>query len=262
MEAELTADANSIPIIVHVPHSAIDIPADVREGILLEDDALNRQLLMMTDWYTDEMIDTERTGVTVVRYSVSRLVVDPERFRDDEEEMMAEVGMGAVYTRTLGGTTLRRFDAGEREALLQRFYDPHHRRMNELTAKILEEHVQCLILDLHSFPAHPLPYELNQSPDRPDICIGKDDFHSPDTLVVTAVNFFEGRGFAVKINEPFAGVFVPSDFYQKEQCLRAIMVEVNRSLYMNEVTGEKAAGFEAIEKVLTDFASTIVSVGD
>jgi N-formylglutamate amidohydrolase len=114
----MEADTESMPIIVHVPHSAIHIPEDVRKGILLDDDELNRQLLLMTDRFTDEMIDAELTGVTVVHYPVSRLVADPERFRDDEDEIMAKKGMGAVYTHTMDGTRFREFDATEREVLL------------------------------------------------------------------------------------------------------------------------------------------------
>ena len=44
----------------------------------------------MTDWYTDELFDFG-FGDRLV-YPVSRLVCDPERFRDDEREEMAQIG--------------------------------------------------------------------------------------------------------------------------------------------------------------------------
>jgi len=52
----------------------------------------------MTDAYTDELFRCD--GVTSVRYPVSRIVVDPERFENDVDEVMSTVGMGVVYTRT------------------------------------------------------------------------------------------------------------------------------------------------------------------
>ena len=42
------------PIIIHVPHSSIFIPPEIRKDILLSDDELESELLGMTDWYTDE----------------------------------------------------------------------------------------------------------------------------------------------------------------------------------------------------------------
>lgn len=42
----------------------------------------------MTDHYCDDLYDT---GGKMIRFPVSRLVCDPERFRDDSEEIMASI---------------------------------------------------------------------------------------------------------------------------------------------------------------------------
>ena len=62
----------------------------------------------MTDHHTDALFACvlERGGVALVN-RLSRLVVDPERFPDDNQESMATVGMGAVYARTHDGRPLR-----------------------------------------------------------------------------------------------------------------------------------------------------------
>ena len=41
--------------IIHIPHSSRLIPENVRAGILLSDDALDQELLHMTDAFTDEI---------------------------------------------------------------------------------------------------------------------------------------------------------------------------------------------------------------
>ena len=85
----------------------------------------------------------------------------------------------------------------------------------------------------------PLPYETDQSLDRPDICIGTDDFHTPDWLTNKFATLFQNREYSTEINRPFSGSLVPSNFYQKNREVLSIMVEVNRRLYMNEETGKK-----------------------
>ncbi len=66
--------------------------------------------------------------------------------------------------------------------IYQRYYDPHHARLETLVAEKLEASSKCLIIDCHSFPSKPLPYEPDQSANRPDICIGTDEFHTPKWL--------------------------------------------------------------------------------
>ncbi|WP_348304731.1 N-formylglutamate amidohydrolase, partial [Methanothrix sp.] len=114
----------------------------------------------------------------------SRLVIDPERFEKDEEEIMASKGMGAVYTKTSYQQILRKdFSAEEKEKLLSAYFRPYHKAVALEVQNTLEQFGRCLIIDCHSFPSKPLPYELDQSSDRPDICIGTDPFHTPEELV-------------------------------------------------------------------------------
>ena len=136
----------------------------------------------MTDWHTDELFALPADEAVTVRFPVSRLVVDAERFEDPEAEVMEAVGMGAVYTKTSQGLLLRdeAEAARDREALLARYYRPHHAALEAATAAALAAHGRCLIIDCHSFPSRPLPYEFKVSADRwkvvhrPAVCIGTD----------------------------------------------------------------------------------------
>ena len=232
------------PIILHIPHSRPDIPADVRSDILLDDADLRRELLRMTDWYTDELFDT---GIgTAVVYPVSRLVADPERFIDDKEESMSKKGMGVVYTRTSDGAILRQIDSAVRADLVRRFYRPHHERLERAVTDILENHIQCLIIDCHSFSSTPLPHEHDQTTPRPDICLGTDSFHTPESLVQAVETACRAEGLVSKRDSPFRGTLVPSVLYHKDERVRSIMIELDRSLYMDEATGLKAARFKNV----------------
>jgi N-formylglutamate deformylase len=102
-----------------------------------------------------------------------------------------------------------------------------------------------MLIDGHSFPSIPLPYELDQGPERPDICIGTDPDHTPHWLRDLAVAVFEGLGWSVAVNRPFSGALVPFA-YATHRRVGSVMVEVNRRLYMDESTGELGPAFEAV----------------
>jgi N-formylglutamate deformylase len=95
------------PIVLHIPHASKEIPEGVRSTFLPSAEKIERELLIMTDAWTDEIVARIAFDITQVIFPVSRLVVDPERFSDDADEPMAARGMGAVYTKLSTGEPLR-----------------------------------------------------------------------------------------------------------------------------------------------------------
>jgi N-formylglutamate amidohydrolase len=187
----------------------------------------------------------------MIKSEVSRLVVDMERFRYDENEVMSKVGMGAVYELTVDGRKLQYTDETLREILLAKYYDPYHNFFNNQVEECLSQYGRCLIIDCHSFPSKPLPYVLNQDPKRPDICIGTCEFHTPKRLIDYALEW--ASPYSVYLNRPFSGTFVPSEYYLQDKRVSSIMVEVNRSLYMDELNGPKTEGFNKTKSLLSNF---------
>ena len=218
-------------VFCHVPHSSTLIPENCRREFLT---ALPPEIGKMTDLYTDDLFDI---GAERLIFPVSRLVCDPERFRDDEREPMSRVGMGAVYTRCQDGSPLRLITAVRREELLREWYDPHHRRLLLMTRRRLALFGRCLIIDGHSFPHEPLPYEEDKSP-RPDICVGTDSFHTPGALAESLESGFRRLGYTVCRDRPFAGAIVPLPLYRQERRVASVMIEVDRSLYMDKAGGK------------------------
>jgi N-formylglutamate amidohydrolase len=126
----------------------------------------------------------------------------------------------------------------ERIHLLEMYYYPHHKAFELEVERVLEKYDRCLIIDCHSFSSVPLPYELNQAANRPQICIGTDSFHTTVELEHRFVHSFKNAGFTVAINKPYSGAIVPLRYYKCEKKVQSIMIEVNRLLYLDEGTGE------------------------
>jgi N-formylglutamate amidohydrolase len=189
--------------------------------------------------------------VAPVCFPVSRFVVDPERFEDDAEEPMAQRGQGVIYTRTSDGLPLRRPPTlAEREALLDRFYRPHHARLAQRVSEALAAYGRVVVIDGHSFPDTPLPVERDQRPDRPDICLGTDPSHTPDHLVEALVEACRGLGWSVRINAPYAGTIVPRSFFRQEPRVHSVLIEVNRRLYLaaDPEAVRRGPAFEAVRR--------------
>ena len=240
------------PVVIHVPHASVAIPAAERGSFLCD---LSEELHKMTDHYCDEIFCTGNRSVV---FPVSRLVCDPERFRDDAQESMCAVGMGAVYTRTHDGGSLRNVNSIQRERILKSYYDPHHAALAAEVKRTLDQSGRCLIIDGHSFFPEPLPYESDQSIRRPDFCIGTDPYHTPDALAKTATDFLGERDYSVAVNAPFAGALVPLAYYRKNPRVCSIMIEINRRLYMHE-DGSRSESFQEICGVIRALINTLES---
>ena len=241
----MTRPQRSAVTVVHVPHASRVIPPKVRVGIVLSDEALEFELDQMTDSFTDVLVARALDGVSdgpeVIAAPVSRLVVDVERFPDEREAMNA-VGMGAVYTRTHDGAVLREeIDP----TLVGCYQEPHARAVAEAVTDRLEARGQALVIDVHSYPSAQLPYEMAEpGAERPEICLGVDEVHTPPELVARARDAFEG--FEIAINSPFAGAYVPLRYYGREPRVAAIMIEIRRDTYMDEESMELSDGVERV----------------
>lgn len=235
-------------VVLHLPHDSTVVPAQVRPQLLLTDSALALELQRMTDQFTHALFAEPAGDAVVVRAPVSRLVVDVERFTNDSVEPMAARGMGAIYNVTSHLAPLRRkLSPEEREALLRLWYYPHHEKLEAAVSLAVERHGRCLVIDGHSFPAKALPYEhADPSLERPDICIGSDSFHTPKALEQAFVDAFDRGGWRVAVNDPFAGALVPASRYRNDPRVEAVMVEVNRNLYLDPVSFEPNRDFTRI----------------
>ena len=249
--------------VLHIPHSSRRVPAEERQAIRLDDEALNSELLRMTDAHTDELFPLTPVEAGRVIFPVSRLICDVERFPSDEDEPMATCGMGVIYTRTSMGEVLRATpDAADRQSVLDRWYWPHHLQLERMVNHIASRSGACLIVDCHSFSSVALPHELDQAAHRADICIGTDAFHTHLLIRDAIVAAGEEEGFSVTVDAPFAGALVPLSSYRKDRRISSVMIEVNRRVYMDERSGLKTQDFRqvcaAVGRLIVTAAETAV----
>lgn len=220
------------PVLLHVPHAGTDVPAWVRPHLLLSEVELAAEIATLTDHRTDAVALAAADRATVRPYTlvnrVSRFVVDPERFPDEREEMAA-VGMAAVYTHGTRGQRIRADDGAHVEELLAAFYRPWGAEVEAAVRDRVAATGHAVLLDVHSYPREPLPYELHADGPRPAVCLGTDAFHTPSWLVDAAHEAFAPLG-TVELNTPFAGTYVPPAHYRTDARVASLMLEIRRDV--------------------------------
>jgi len=112
----------------------------------------------------------------------------------------------------------------------------------------LAEHGNALVVDCHSFPSRSLPCDRNQSVPRPDFCIGTDSFHTPQALADLTALSLRKMGYTVQVDRPYGGALVPMESYRRDRRVASIMIEINRRLYMDEMTDRKIGEFDPFNK--------------
>jgi N-formylglutamate deformylase len=233
-------------MILHIPHSSRHIPETLRGQFVLDDHALEREVALVTDAFTDELFDCP----------------DVERFSRDRDEPMSRVGQGMIYTKTCLGEPLRRALSDEERRLLKSgYYVPHHELLRRAVLEELLSGGKALIVDCHSFPGRPLPCDESQDENLPDFCIGTDAFHTPPRLLRLVESAVRGHGYSVGVNSPYSGTLVPSAYHRKNPDVRSVMIEVNRRLYMDEKTGAKSPGFKSVKDRIQAMLKELAALG-
>ncbi|ALI98082.1 N-formylglutamate amidohydrolase [Rufibacter tibetensis] len=240
-------------LILHIPHSSTNIP--LKDGYLVDDEFLEAEMLKLTDWHTDDLFQSEEDISIIANFS--RVFCDPERFSDDEQEVMAKVGMGVLYERSDAGQIIRRVTPELRERILNQYYWKHHQQLNEAVRSQLGKYGQTLIIDCHSYPDTPLLRDLHQETGRPDFNIGTDPYHTPQSLIDFSIEFFKNKGYSLGVDWPYKGSIVPMEYYQKDKRVQTIMLEVNRKLYLKEPSNNKSKKYMETKEVVMDYLQEI-----
>lgn len=237
------------PVILHVPYCSRFIPQEIRDLIVLTDERIKAALRSVTDQYADELFFI--SGIDMITSPVSPMVVDMERLRDDKGATMAAAGRAAVNNLGPDGFRFGNAHPELREKYLGQYYDPYHAALAKQVESCLNLHGRCLIVNCHAISPQALSGEEKQQRPCPDICLGSCSYHTPGDLLDFARQQF-AASYAVDINYPSAGSFVPGKYFLADKKVTSITIEVNKSLYLDETNQHKSISYDRTkEKVNT-----------
>lgn len=231
-------------IILHIPHST---PCtDFSRWDQSDIEKVRREHDKWTDWHTDaifgDLSDSNKGHVKKVVFNRSRYEVDTERLIGDP---MEDIGQGAIYRSLKEDRSVRRHISVPDSLEYTRAYVSHWSRVVSLCKG------DGLLIDCHSFPCdysesgntHGDPVD-----DAVDVCIGfnDDDTYPGDRVISIIRDSFEAAHYKVGINLPFSNSFAPVPGFP------SVMIELCKTLYMDEDTLKLLSGAYKVNQLLND----------
>jgi len=259
---------NSIPLVFDSPHSGRNYPDDFGYGCDF------KNLRLAEDHYVDELFaNAPGHGASFLQALFPRSYIDPNRAENDidlnllagdwPEDIIpsarADAGIGlvrrlvrpgiAVYDRTLSITEI--------QARIEHYYRPYHAALKELLDAAHYNFGMVYHINCHSMPHETARPKrgltlLGGQPRHADFTLGNRDGATASVLFTHDVRaFLQGLGYYVTINDPFKGVECVERYGAPARGRHSLQLEVNKSLYMDEETGEKSANFPKVQADIT-----------
>jgi len=234
-------DQQRKPYLVNLPHCGLEIPEKYKSDYVLTEEKLNDNVYQYADLYTDELFEPLYERFGGVKNNYSRLFFDPERFFDDDQEKMSQLGLGWFYEKAiLENVPLR--DTNNKSKIAQ-YYKDYHKELAEKVQDRVDRYGSCTIIDCHSFSNERYWFH-DKDIELPDICIGYDEAHVDMEVVDLIKEMFEG--YVIKVNEPYSGSMVPTEYYNKSDNVKSVMLEINKRLYLYDDNKTKNDKFRDI----------------
>jgi N-formylglutamate deformylase len=256
------------PLLFASPHSGRDYTPAFLATTRLTPLALRRS----EDSFLDEIIaGTPRHGATVIAARFPRCFcdanreaweLDPAMFADalpgwvNTASPRVRAGLGTIARVVGGGETIyaEKLRFAEAERRVREFWHPYHDALSGLLADILHAAGHCLLVDCHSMPSHACE---GRRP-LPDVVLG--DAHGSacaPSVTRYVEQFFTGRGYQVRRNDPYAGGFVTRHYGRPDRRTHAIQLEFARALYMDEETLDRRPGLATLAEDVTQLAAAL-----
>ncbi|WEK41351.1 MAG: N-formylglutamate amidohydrolase [Candidatus Brevundimonas colombiensis] len=248
--ASPTAEATAL--VFASPHSGDRYPEDMgaapglnRASLRSAEDALISRLVA----------EGPHRGAPLIEGRIGRAYVDLNRDPGELDPTLIEGVDGAVGAKTAAGygvlprlagdgTPLyaRRLTREEAEARIAAVHRPYHQALDELMQVTRARHGRAVLIDWHSMPARAVGAEVVLGDRYGSACGAR--------LTRRLRDLFEGLGWRVSLNRPYAGGWSTQCWGRPDQGYEAIQIEISRGLYLDEATLAPGAGYGRTEKAL------------
>ncbi|MFS2154244.1 N-formylglutamate deformylase [Rhizobium sp. Rhizsp42] len=218
------------PIILGFPHTGTDVPPAIWDR--LND---NGKLLADTDWHIHNLYDGLLDGVTTVRATFHRYVIDANRDPSGTSLYPGQNTTGLVPDTDFDGLSIWKEGAAPNEVditeRLRDFHAPYHAALAAEIERVKAIHGVAILYDCHSIRSH-IPFLFEGK--LPDFNIGTDmgKTCAVEFERVTAEIAGYAAGYTSIVNGRFKGGWTTRHYGQPANCVHAIQMELAQSAYL------------------------------
>ena len=257
--------SQTIPFVYNSPHSGRCYPTAFLHETRLDSIAIRRS----ADHYVDELFgEAPELGAPLLAAHFPRAYLDVNREPYELDPKMFEGpqppfanisslrvagGLGTIPRIVAENMEIyrRRLSVEEGLGRIETIYKPYHAALRRLIARTHARFGTSILIDCHSMPGN---IQLSGSALRPDFIIGDRYGTSASAeLSRAAIAILTELGFSAVRNTPYAGGFITEHYGRPARGLHALQIEVNRGLYIDELTLEKRPDFNVLAAGLFTF---------
>ncbi len=237
------------PLVFASPHSGRVYPAEMMAASALDRAAIRRS----EDAFVDELIaGAADRGATLLLARYARAYVDvnreaweldPAMFEDELPEFAqgrtarVAAGLGSIARIVSEGQEIyaRKLTFEEAKRRIEAAHKPYHAALAGLLEAAKREHGLAILIDWHSMPSAAAAQA--HAGRGCDLVLG-DRFGAACSPLLTRMieQAFEEMGYRTARNAPYAGGHTTEHYGRPGKRIHAIQIELNRALYLDEVT--------------------------
>ncbi|MCL3881995.1 N-formylglutamate amidohydrolase [Marivita sp. GX14005] len=255
------------------PHSGRDYCWSFLRRTVLDE----RTIRSSEDAFVDRLFDcAPQFGAPFLKAGAPRAFIDLNRSAEELDPALVEgvrrqthnprvaSGLGVVPRVVANGRAIYsgKLAMSEVEGRIADYWHPYHDRLRALIAQAHMRFGEAILVDCHSMPHEALDGVAKSSARRPQIVLGDRFGASASRTVVDRIEAaFSDAGLTVARNTPFAGAYITQAYGRPSRGQHAVQIEIDRSLYMDEVAVRPNANFHNFRKLLRSVVAEIAAMG-
>jgi len=255
------------------PHSGREYTKAFMQATILNE----QEIRSSEDAYVDDLFgEAPKYGAPLLTARAPRAFLDLNRAPEELDQALimgvrrvsqnprVVSGLGVIPRVVANGRQIYRgkISLDEAHRRITYYWRPYHDMLQTLLDESQNTFGEAILIDCHSMPHEALDNVGPPGAARPEIVLGDRFGASASGDIVERLEAaFASAGLRVARNMPFAGAYIAQHYGRPSRTQHAVQIEIDRALYMNEITLQPNANYDAFKRLIGAIIADVVGIG-